>query len=649
MIKLTITQMQKRIVLIFTVLAALFCNVSYATPTTFKKGSIIIDMGAATPTAANSLKPYGLIYDLLKNYNTPVSCIVSQSKIKDGIDFTHNGKSYRGGPFIIPAGYRTTIVDQAIASWVSQGVLIDSLISDVALEVSYTMSSAPKWVMDATNGRIAVAYLTAAGIPASAYIFKGPSQLNSCDDIYVMPHADPTWNGHNNLYFWNKNNKGAIWAGCHAPSVLENLTRDTTINGVLTHIQMNFLTTTGLVNYANHTKTVKTPFEHLLPSSPMSQYIGISDAAQVNGSEQYFLTKLGGAWNPSVKIITTSPTQGDPATLSAGPAVVNVFGQAFNDPTRGYVAYQGAHSFTSSTSAPTAAQIAAQRMFFNFSFFAIKEKLQTALTATLSGIPNQMVSGTTYTGLTVTAGGSNAASSYKWTSNVPGTFSNATGAVTSFTPNVTATTNAVISCLITDACGRTTFDTKGGIIVLASGTTFTANSIAKTIDANCGSSSIIFNVFDSNVDANAGNRTLTAVSSFTNGTASFSSDGNITYKANANFNGTDNGTYTISNGINSATASIGIAVGSVALSPVANTDAATVLEDSVTVINVLSNDKNNPSASSGNKLYIRDIITKPSKGYVYINANGTVSYVTTKDLASGTTDQFTYLIANDLG
>jgi hypothetical protein len=234
--------------LFLSVFASLSFLLSNAQVTTFSAGSIIIDLGGGNaPTVANSLKPYGLVYDLLKNYNTPVSCIVNSSKIKDGIDFTHNGKNYKGGPFIIPAAYRTAAVNQAIYSWRDQGVLIDSLISDVALNVSYTLSFAPRWVMDATNGRLAVAYLTYAGIPASAYIFKGPEQLNSCDDIYAMPHASPTWATHRNLYFWNKDQKGAIWAGCSAASAMEALYKDTVINNVSTRIQLNFLTTTGLV------------------------------------------------------------------------------------------------------------------------------------------------------------------------------------------------------------------------------------------------------------------------------------------------------------------------------------------------------------------------------------------------------------------
>ncbi|MCF8285173.1 MAG: tandem-95 repeat protein [Sphingobacteriales bacterium] len=622
---------------------------TFADVQTFKKGSIIIDMGAVTPSVANSLKPYGLIYDLLKNYQTPVSCVINPTKVKDGIDFTHNGKNFRGGPFIIPEGFRTTAVNKVINTWKSQGVLIDSLVSDLALEVSYTMKFAPKWVMDATNGRVAVAYLTYAGIPASSYIFKGPSALNSCDDIYVMPHAAPQWNSHNNLYFWNKTNKGAIWAGCNAVSIMEGLYKDTVIGGVSQRLKMNFLSTNGLVNYANHSAVV-TPLTQHNPSAPMAQYIGTSDAAQTGGAESIYMPAIGSAWNAGVTFITKAPNQTGIPSLSAGPASNNLYGRGFDDATRGYVCYQGSHSYSpSKTGAPSTAQIAAQRMFFNFSFFAIKDKLSGALTATLTNIPTIMYSGTTYTGLTVSTGGTNPAASYLWTSNVPGTFSNSTGTTTSFTPSVTASTDAIITCLVTDACGRTTFDTKGDIVVKPAGAAFTANAITQSIDAGCGVPTITFDVFDSNFDASAGARTLTNVTGFSNGSVSFTSAGSVVYTANANYTGTDNGSYTISNGILTATNTISITVGSVALAPVATTDAITVLEDSVTTINVLTNDKNNFSATTYNKLYIRDIITKPSKGYVNINTNGTLSYVTTKDLASGSTDQFTYLIVNDLG
>ena len=145
---------------------------AYSQSTTFKSGSAIIDMGAASPTVANSLKPYGLIYSLLNDSNIPVYGVIGQTKVKDGIDFTYNGKSYRGGTYIVPAEFRSTAVNAVLSSWAGQGVVIDYATTDFVVNVTYKMTFAPKWAMDKTNGSVAVAYLTAAGIPASAYSFK---------------------------------------------------------------------------------------------------------------------------------------------------------------------------------------------------------------------------------------------------------------------------------------------------------------------------------------------------------------------------------------------------------------------------------------------------------------------------------------------
>jgi gliding motility-associated-like protein len=75
-----------------------------------------------------------------------------------------------------------------------------------------------------------------------------------------------------------------------------------------------------------------------------------------------------------------------------------------------------------------------------------------------------------------------------------------------------------------------------------------------------------------------------------------------------------------------------------------------VIVDNVTAINVLANDKNTSSASLGDSLYIRDITTKPTKGFVYINVNGTLSYLSTKDQATVSGgDTFQYLACNTKG
>ena len=434
---------------------------------TFTSGSVIIDMGGGTsPTIGNSIKPYGLLYTLLKDYNVPLFGVIGQTKGKDGIDFTYNGKGYKGGTYIIASEFRTAQVNTLLANWAAKGVLIDYTTSSLTLNTTYKLTFAPRFVMDKQNGYIAVAFLTSAGIPASAYSFKDPSQLADCDDIFVMPHADPTWATHNRLYFWNKSNKGAIWAGCHAPSVLEGLTKDTTIGGVSTHIQMNFLSTKGLVSYALHKGAGTLPYTHQYPTDPMSQYIGSTDASQLNGSEQIFMPLKTGSWNPGVKIITQGALPAYIPSLSNGPAAVNLYGRAFDDPTRGLIFYEGAHNV--GINGTVASEVASQRMFFDFCFYALRDKAITSFNVALSGIATEMKAGTTYTGLTATATGGGPFT-YQWKSSVAGTFSNPTGSTTSFTPSstISASTPANITCVVTDACGRGGFDSKGVVILPA--------------------------------------------------------------------------------------------------------------------------------------------------------------------------------------
>lgn len=621
---------------------------TYAQTQTFPSGSAIIDMGAATPTIKNSLKPYGLVYALLKYHNIPVNCVINQSKVKDGIDFTYNGKSYSGGTFVVSSDFFTSAVSSLLTSWAKQGVLIDYTNSDLTVNVTYKLNFVPKWVMDKTNGNIGVNFLNNAGIPSSAFSFKNPTQLGDCDDIFILPHADPTWANHNNLYFWNRTQRGAIWAGCHAVSVLENTTRDTVISGVPTTLRMNFLSTAGLVPFTNHANGT-VPFASLNPTDPMAQYTGKTDNAQLAGSETVFLPASGSAWRSGTKILTSSPVQSDIPALSAGPAAVNIYGRGFDEATSGYVAYQGAHNIASSSSADN---IAAQRLFFNFSLFALNDKINSKISASISGVPTQMKA-LAATNLTSTVTGDGGPFTYQWKASVAGTFlPSATSANPTFTPSaVTNATTVVFSLVVTDAnCSRVSFDQKKTTIIPAN-PPLTVNAISKSMSGDCSANnSITFNVFDSNVEPNAGARTLVSVTGLANGTVVTSTSGSVTYTPSTNFLGTDAGSYTISNGTTTASANVSISVGQASLIPALTDDAITAIVDNVTVVNVIGNDLNNPSASNGNKLYVRDITVKPTKGYVYLNVDGTLSYLSTKDPSSVTGgDSFKYLACNDVG
>ena len=641
---------RQRLIVCSLVLVSFFTNNDpiFAQNTTFYTGSAIIDMGGAgAPTVANSLKPYGLIYALLSNYNVPVNGIISQTKVKDGIDFTYGAKGYKGGTYIISSEYITPDVKTLLNSWASQGVIIDYLSSSLTVNVTYKISFAPKWAMDKTNGSIAVAYLTAAGIPATAYSFKTPDLLGSCDDIFVLPHASPTWNIHNKLYFFNKENRGAIFVSCIAVSALESLYKDTVISGTPTRLKMNFLTSTGLVPGSTH-KGAVTPFVHQYPTDPMAQYIGTTDAAQLSGAEVVYMPIKGGVWNSDVKIITKSPTQINIPTLSDGPAAVNVYGRGFGDANNGYVFYEAAHN----VGGTAAANVAAQRMFLNFSFFALGDKAKNSFTVSLGNtVPAQIRGTISTTGLTATVTGTGSFT-YEWKASVPGTFSAPTSAVTNFTPaDVSSTTQTVITCIVKDiACSRTAFDSKGTAVV-PSVPMLETKVLSYAIASNCDNNTFTFNLFDSVPDANAGTRTL-SVGSATNGIRTFDvNTGTISYTPTQNFQGTETLNYTISNGVSSpATSTITFNIGNSNLAPILRNDSSmSVLEDSVTVINVFANDKNNPSATSyGAKMYIREIASKPKKGYAYINSNGTISYLSFKNAAtSDYRDTLSYTACNN--
>ncbi|PWJ57353.1 hypothetical protein CLV98_10760 [Dyadobacter jejuensis] len=431
---------------------------------TFPAGAFIVNMGVVPQTEGNGLKPYGMVYDLLKNYGVNVRWVINESKDKDGTDFIHEGVTYRGGTFIIPANLRTTAVNSAINSWKSQGVVGNTTNTPLTIDVDYVLKVAPKWVLDHKNGSIAAGFFESAGIPATAHggssdkNWKEPSELNSCDDIFVMPHADPTWTTHSNLYDWNKDHKGAIWAGCHAVSVLENLKNPANT------IQMNFLTsgapngaTSGLIPYGDHDDP-ELPFTHVLPGDPASQYMGITDEAHTNGSERVFLPKVGGSWLPSTKMITYASIV-KKTTYAPGTAAINVYGRAFGDNTRGQVMYQAGHDIGGNK----AENVGAQRIFFNWSFLAIIDKApQLALSlppgsSEFVGASAQIQLGA----VSVTPG-----VTYKWTNSCGGTFSNANIANPIFTaPNAITNTPCLITCTVTDACGRETVESKSITVV----------------------------------------------------------------------------------------------------------------------------------------------------------------------------------------
>ncbi len=526
---------------------------------TIPSGSYIVNMGVVPQTVANGLKPYGLVYALLVS-GVPVKWVINQSKTKDGIDFTHNGVVYRSGSFIISAEFITPAVTTVVNNWQTQGVVINTAVSSFSVNVEYTLNSRPRWVLDAQKGSIAIPFFNNAGIPSNAYYFKAPNQLGNCDDIYVMPHADPTWATHRNLWYWNLNFKGALWAGCHAVSVLENV-NGPDITTPATIRRMNFLMSDGpaanqnALDFGSHNDGTP-PYVQQAPTHPMMQFMGKTDLAHQNGSEQIYMPFKGGVtntWRASTVIGAYDPSQADVPLNSGGPAAAIAFGRAFGDNSRGWVMYEGGHNIANSTSPD---HIAAQRAFFNFSLIASLDR-QPIVSATGFPANNLVYSNYNYN---IAASASSPTGSgnftFLWSSSCGGSFSNPTSAATTFTPPVTVPNiSCVVYCRVTDDCGRITVFSR--LLTVSSGPKPpTPQNDVASLSASCGASSVTMNVAANDTDPDGDIvSTVSLVGSgiTANGVFTLAGGGSITYTPNSGFVGTDQVTYRICDALGQCT------------------------------------------------------------------------------------------------
>ena len=152
----------------------------------------------------------------------------------------------------------------------------------------------------------------------------------------------------------------------------------------------------------------------------------------------------------------------------------------------------------------------------------------------------------------------------------------------------------------------------------------------------------ILNVLDNDNDPNGDAVRVTAVTQGAKGTVTVGAGGaNVIYTPAANTDGADSFTYTISDGSNTATATVVVNVRRENSAPVAVGDTATVNQDTVNnSINVLANDRD----PEGNPLSVISV-SPASQGLAAIAAGGTnVLYTPTAGFAG--TDSFTYTVTD---
>ena len=427
---------------------------------TFPAGSYIVDMGNTSSDDAQ-LKPYGLIYDLVLNAKVPVYWVINGSKTSQtGVDLTYNGKDYISGPFVISGDDVDYNVRSMLSKWSGYGVSIDGPTdTTVTVDDSRKISSVPRVVLDEKNGKIAKGYLVKSGIlrnenATDDRVYKEkatPADLeSSCDDIYVMPHAEPTTATHGPLASFNKGG-GYIWAGCHAVSYLES---DDSKKGV-TDRSMFFLSTNGLLLGDNHKGASGKSDAYQVTgtaSDPIMQFVGNTFAAHANGAEEIYMPAHGSAWRATTRVLETDPNQPQVlAGMSPGPAAFMAVGPGYGDYSNGMVMYEAGHEFKSGKNSNDARN--AIRAFLNFLILSgVEKSLDVKAT-----IPSDATAGSTVrASVTVTKG--TPPYTYQWQSDCNASFSDPTGSATSITFPKEGPCHVKVT--VGDQCGRATFDTR---------------------------------------------------------------------------------------------------------------------------------------------------------------------------------------------
>lgn len=436
-----------------------FCE----SPGTFQKGSCIIDMGVVPQTTNNGLKPYGLLYQLLNVYKIPVYWAINSNKTfenpsnkVDEADFIVDGRTFKGGSFIIPAAYLSQ-VQTVINSWVSQGVVVYTTLTGFSPTVYELLTRIPNVVLDSRNGAtIQTGFYAAAGIPAGAYRLGGvPAVIGNCDDIYVLPHAEPgIWTQVYKDSLLNFiNNRGWLYASCKAVSQLENIPG------------MNFLSSTGLVSDSFHVDGTP-PYNYSIGSGleatsiagdPFSQSIGKLDASSNWGAETIFLPKT--SWRPTTKIAIYDSTYTNVGRTLLGynvnssvvyqnTAAILAYGRAFGIPSKGLILYLAGHEFAHGLEENN---VAAARIYGSF---LLRSGVSARPIITPVAIPLSASSGEVITLSVSIPPSTSTIVSYEWTSDLNGIFS-AQAPTTTFTaPAVDVVTICTVQFKVIDACGR---------------------------------------------------------------------------------------------------------------------------------------------------------------------------------------------------
>ncbi len=424
--------------------------------TLIKEGSFIIDMGVTPQTIDNGVKPYGLVYALIKDHMIPVEWVISNSKVKNGIDFSHNSRDYSGGPFIVREEFLDSLVLVEIANWeTTHGVEIDTIVSDTLVPVRLSLNSVPFWSLEDASGTTGNTFAD-AGIPNTAYEEISLDTLNECSSILFTDHAtsSPAWSDYSRLFSWTKpiaSGGAAGWiAAIGKPAqLIENIMSGDS--------SLHLLTTGGMKPWSSSNDAPVGGFVHRYPTDGEVQFMDSIDLDGLEGTNKVHIPDADSSsiWRNTTKVAVYDEGNGSVTDTVNGKAAVIVYGPAKGETGAGQVLYLGNFSNTGGGSKNLPNRIALERTFFNFSFLSALSKNPQVVTHNLSSA----VSNSDSVIVMITNNVLDTADlTFAWTTTGTGSFSDTTiQNPTYFFGEYGDTTTIILTLNMVDGCGRIGF------------------------------------------------------------------------------------------------------------------------------------------------------------------------------------------------
>ncbi|MGE4013528.1 MAG: Ig-like domain-containing protein, partial [Alphaproteobacteria bacterium] len=203
-----------------------------------------------------------------------------------------------------------------------------------------------------------------------------------------------------------------------------------------------------------------------------------------------------------------------------------------------------------------------------------------------------------------------------------------------YTPNAEFEGTDSFVYTIVDGDGGTSTATVNVSVIGENEVPFAANDAATTDE----DIAVTVDVLANDTDSDGGTLAILGAGDGLNGTTTFGTDGRIVYTPNAEFSGTDNFIYTITDGNGGmATATVNVTVLTVNDPPIAGNDAATTDEDAPVTVEILSNDGD----IDGDPLTVASI-GAAGNGSALLQSDGTVVYTPNAEFSG--TDSFGYTI-----